>query len=73
MEHLGRGVSSHPGHEDLRRVPWHQMGHQKIDRDRGPERNKIKTKTTEQMTHADSLPEVFYGSAIHPYGKRYWQ
>jgi hypothetical protein len=51
-------MSSHAGQKDLRRIPWSQVGNQKIDGYRGPERNKIKTNATEQMTHEHLLPEV---------------
>src|SRR5713101_5329984 len=45
-------MPSHAGHKYFRRVTWDQVGNEKIDGNRGPERNKIKTNATEQITHA---------------------
>src|SRR5258708_31905476 len=56
VQHLGRGMLSHAGHKYFRRVTWDQVGNEKIDGNRGPERNKIKTNSTEQITHAYRLP-----------------
>src|SRR5258708_18793283 len=49
-------MPSHAGHKYFRRVTWDQVGNEKIDGNRGPERNKIKTNSTEQITHAYRLP-----------------
>src|SRR5438309_6603825 len=51
-------MPSHTGHKQLRRVAWNQVGNEKIDGNRGPERNKIKTNSTKQITHAYPLPKV---------------
>src|SRR5437773_2630162 len=50
-------MPSHARHKYLRRVTWNQMGNEEIDCNRSPERNKIKTNATEQITHAYPLPE----------------
>src|SRR5258708_39518428 len=49
-------MPSHAGHKYFRRVTWGQVGNEKIDGNRGPERNKIKTNSTEQITHAYPFP-----------------
>src|SRR5579864_6089537 len=49
-------MPSHARHKYLRRVTWNQVGNEKIDGNRGPERNKIKTNSTEQITHAYPFP-----------------
>src|SRR5258707_4229378 len=49
-------MPSHAGHKYFRRVTWNQVGNEKIDGNRGPERNKIKTNSTEQITHAYPFP-----------------
>src|SRR2546421_11622139 len=51
-------MPSHTGHKQLRRVAWNQVGNEKIDGNRGPQRNKIKTNSTKQITHAYPLPKV---------------
>src|SRR5258708_35208852 len=56
VQHLGRGMPSHAGHKYFRRVTWDQVRNEKIDGNRGPERNKIKTNSTEQITHAYPFP-----------------
>src|SRR5258708_4338033 len=49
-------MPSHAGHKYLRRVTWNQVGNEKIDGNRDPERNKIKTNSAEQIPHAYPLP-----------------
>src|SRR5436309_2087121 len=51
-------MPSHTGHKQLRRVAWNQVGNEKVDGNCSPERNKIKTNSTEQITHAYPLPKV---------------
>src|SRR5205085_3922302 len=45
-------MPSHTGHKQLRRIAWNQVGNEKIDCNRRPQRNKIKTNSTKQITHA---------------------
>src|SRR2546421_2344276 len=49
-------MPSHTGHKQLRRVAWNQVGNEKVDGNCSPERNKIKTNSTKQITHAYPLP-----------------
>src|SRR5579859_7097755 len=59
MLRLRREFSPHASHESLGRLTRRQVRDDEIRRDRSPERNKIKTYTTYQVTHAISFQDSY--------------